>query len=244
MCALSTSELLGAWERGLGQQPAERALTLLAATDSESLRSSLAKLCIGRRDERLLSLRERLFGPEFNCFTRCPNCRQQLEFTVMAADLRHSPFSSPPESLSLTVDDWEIEFRLPNSDDLLEIAGVENAIAGRTLLIERCILNAVRNQQVEAVDNLDESIVGAVIQKMSESDPQADVQLSLLCPACAAQWHAGFDIAGFLWSEINAWARRILREVDALARVYGWSEAEILTLSPLRRQVYLEMISQ
>jgi base plate protein len=244
MCALSTSKLLSAWEQGLGQQPAERALTLLAVTDAESMRSSLAKLCIGRRDERLLSLRERLFGPELNCLADCPNCNERLEFTLLASELRQSGIDAPPESLSLTVDNWQIEFRLPNSEDLLEIADVRNAVAGRNLLIERCILSVVRNEQAEAVDQLAEQVVNAVVQKMSDSDPQADVQLSLSCPGCREQWQESFDIAGFLWSEVNAWARRIIREVDALARVYGWSEADILALTPLRRQIYLGMVSQ
>lgn len=244
MCALSTSKLLGAWEQGLGQPPAERALTLLAATDAESMRSSLAKLCIGRRDERLLSLRERLFGPELNCLVDCPNCNERLEFTLLASELRQSGSDAPPESLSLTVDNWQIEFRLPNSEDLLEIADVRNAVAGRNLLIERCILSVARNQQAEAVDQLAEQVVNAVVQKMSESDPQADAQLSFSCPGCREQWQESFDIAGFLWSEVNAWARRVIREVDALARVYGWSEAEILALTPLRRQIYLGMVSQ
>ena len=34
---------------------------------------------------------------------------------------------------------------------------------------------------------------------------------------------------------------RILREVHTLAAAYGWSEAEILALSPARRRVYLEL---
>ena len=50
------------------------------------------------------------------------------------------------------------------------------------------------------------------------------------------------DIAGFFWAELDAWARRLLREIHTLARFYGWSEAEILALSPLRRRCYLEMV--
>jgi hypothetical protein len=34
-----------------------------------------------------------------------------------------------------------------------------------------------------------------------------------------------------------------LREIDALARVYGWSEREILNLPARRRQTYLELIT-
>jgi len=72
-------------------------------------------------------------------------------------------------------------------------------------------------------------------------DPQADLQLAMVCPQCAHRWTTTFDIASFFWTELNAWALRLLREVHTLASVYGWSEAEILDLSPTRRKAYLEM---
>ena len=52
------------------------------------------------------------------------------------------------------------------------------------------------------------------------------------------------DVAAFFWTELNAWAVRLLREIHALASAYGWREADILALSPKRRDLYLELISQ
>jgi hypothetical protein len=51
-----------------------------------------------------------------------------------------------------------------------------------------------------------------------------------------------FDIVSFLWTEIAAEAKRLLREVHILASAYGWREADIFSLSPLRRQFYLEAV--
>jgi hypothetical protein len=53
---------------------------------------------------------------------------------------------------------------------------------------------------------------------------------------------APFDIVSHLWTELDAWARRMLREVHALAATYGWSEAEILRMSATRRRAYLDLI--
>jgi hypothetical protein len=78
---------------------------------------------------------------------------------------------------------------------------------------------------------------------MATADPAAEVLLNLQCPLCTHSWQAFFDIAAFFWTEISAHARRLLHEVDALARIYGWDEAEILGLSPTRRQAYLELIA-
>jgi hypothetical protein len=79
---------------------------------------------------------------------------------------------------------------------------------------------------------------------MAEVDPQADVQLAMACPACSHEWQLTFDILSFFWNEINAWASRILDEVHTLASAYGWREADILALSPHRRQLYLERASK
>ena len=44
--------------------------------------------------------------------------------------------------------------------------------------------------------------------------------------------------------ELRVAARRILREVDSIARVYHWSEGEILALPRERRQYYLSRIDR
>ena len=59
----------------------------------------------------------------------------------------------------------------------------------------------------------------------------------------AHEWELLFDIAEFFWTEISAQAQRLLREIDALARAYGWTEHEILSLPAQRRQTYLELIA-
>lgn len=75
-----------------------------------------------------------------------------------------------------------------------------------------------------------------------QADPQANVQLNVSCPACSHQWQMTFDILSFFWTEISAWAQRILREVHVLASAYGWHEADVLAMSSMRRQCYLQMV--
>jgi hypothetical protein len=244
MSTLSASQLLTAWERGLGQRLTDRALTLLAATDPQSPPDALAKLSIGRRDAGLLSLREQIFGPQLTGLANCKRCHERLELSFNAADIRDSSDDAMPEELSVSVEEWRAVFRLPNSDDLLAISDCPDADAGRARLLRRCILRLEENSEVRVFEDAPARIVEAVVQKMGEADALGDVHLSLTCPFCGHQWQAPFDIASFLWTEINAWAHRTLQDVNELARAYGWREADILALSPLRRQVYLELISQ
>lgn len=77
---------------------------------------------------------------------------------------------------------------------------------------------------------------------MGRADPQANIRLSLTCPSCANPWEEGFDITDFFWSEVDAWAPRLLREVHVLAAAHGWSESEILAMTPQRRQIYMELV--
>jgi hypothetical protein len=91
-------------------------------------------------------------------------------------------------------------------------------------------------------NELPNDLLAALAAEMAARDPQAEILLDLTCPACGTPWQALFDVAAFFWAEVAAEAKRLLREVDALARAYGWREADILALSPRRRQAYLELI--
>ena len=78
---------------------------------------------------------------------------------------------------------------------------------------------------------------------MLKADPRAEIIISLGCPNCEKHWELLFDIAHFFWNEIAAQAQRIVYEIDALARAYGWTEREILSLPAQRRRTYLEMLA-
>jgi len=70
MRGLTAKEILGVWETGHDQVPAERALTLLSTFCPQTPRLDLERMSIGKRDELLLSFRELLFGSQFTATTR------------------------------------------------------------------------------------------------------------------------------------------------------------------------------
>src|SRR5206468_1064558 len=92
-------------------------------------------------------------------------------------------------------------------------------------------------------NELPNEVVEALSHAILAADPQAEIIVALSCPGCGRYWELLFDIAHFFWNEMAAQARRLLQEIDALARAYGWTEREILNLSPVRRQTYLELIA-
>lgn len=242
MRSLSAYDLLRVWEVGEDWHPLDKALTLLAATCPELARDELAALSIGQRDARLLTLHEQTSGPRLNGFVECPRCAERLEFDVSVADLRVAAEPDAREEVQeLATDDLALRFRLPNSRDLAAVVGGRDPATARGLLVQRCVLQASRDGVPVATSELSADEIAELAQRMSECDPQAEVLLDLRCPSCDQAWQALFDIVTFLWAELAAQAKRLLREVHTLARAYGWHESEILSMSARRRQFYLEM---
>jgi len=241
MRPLSSSELLAVWDAGLGQSPLERALALLAAAD-DSRPDILASLPIGQRDGRLLTLREWTFGARVTAVTTCTGCGQDLELDFVVAEIRADAPADGADAMSLARDRHTVRFRPPTSADLMAVRDADPARRPE-LLLDRCVVEARRDGEPVSAGGLPPAVVDAMVDRMAESDPQADVRLAVSCSACGRTWRAVFDISSYFWSEIDAWARRILREVHTLASAYGWAEREVLALSPRRRRVYLEMAS-
>jgi len=161
-------------------------------------------------------------------------CSEKSELEFLTSNLQSERgFEALPE-MELEMDGFELRFRLPTSADLAAVGDPGEGVSSREMLLDRCLLLGEKP--------LPAGVAAAVIEQMALSDPLADIQLALTCASCGHGWPAMFDIVSFFWSEIHAWAMRLLRDVHLLASAYGWSEADILALSPARRQAYLEMV--
>ena len=238
MRGLSAGELLELWEGGEGASPIEQALLLLAAAEPGIPLEALMALPVGERDARLFQLRQRTFGTELEGVASCPGCGDRMELSLSVPELLGATAGTTPDRIE--VGGIELQFRLPTSADLAAATGL-NPASARTTLLTRCVIASDGAADWSAEQLPAEAIV-AVTEAMARADPLADLELSLACPACGTSFLAPFDIVGYFWLEIGAWARRTLRDVHALASAYGWSEREILALSPLRRSSYLEFV--
>lgn len=245
MQSLSAQMMLQLWEVGQHQQPVERMVTLLAAALPGVARADLLNLSVGQRDSYLLMLRECSFGSRFAGYAECPGCQERIECSFAMGDIwvGAAPLEGIGQIRLVQVGDYELKVRLPTQADVLAIAVLQSVAAARTRLLQCCVLQAVHGGETVGVLDLPDEIVSAVGERIVQEDAQAEVQLALGCPACEQSWSVHFDIATFLWAEIATQAKRLLREVHTLALAYGWSEADILAMSAIRRQCYLEMVS-
>jgi hypothetical protein len=243
MRPLSAQRILQIWERGNGQQLVDKALTLLAAACPKMIWAELAELGIGQRDSLLIALREQTFGTKLNVFAKCPQCQGHIEFAMDVANIRVGHSAPVEKENELSVENFNLRFRLLNSLDLAAIVNCNDITAARSLIVQRCVLQANRDGMAISSKELPKEIIDKLVVRLVECDPQSEVLLNLVCPACAHNWQMIFDIVSFFWTEISTQAKRLLREVHTLALAYGWREADILSMSTARRQFYLEMIS-
>jgi hypothetical protein len=225
--------LLFAWECGRNRHPLDRALLLYSIAAPESDPDALADRHLGQRNAALLQLRESMFGDALSACVDCPHCGERLEFSLSAAALR----TTQPATAATHVEADGLRFRLPTTRDLARIAGQTDAQAAA----QKLVLSLLEMDQA-ADDGSAAALVLRLAAVLERADPRIDCVLDLNCPACEQAWTASFDIAGFLWEEIEARARRLLDEVHVLARAYSWPEREILSLSETRRAAYLERV--
>jgi hypothetical protein len=238
---LSDHEVLRTWETGLAQHPVDRALTILATALPDTDRDRLASMSVGQRDGHLMDVREANFGPGVSGVAECPGCGELLEWALDLDDIR-SPRGDSSEGgpNRLTLQGYDLLYRLPDSTDLAAVALGGDVAGGRAALLHRCVLEARRDGVEIEPTSLPEKVVLGLAAEMEAHDPQSETLLDFECPACGVRWQALFDVLAFLWAEIQARARRLLGEVHDLARAYGWSEAAILEMTPVRRRFYLE----
>ncbi|HEU4778496.1 MAG TPA: hypothetical protein VFS58_01305 [Steroidobacteraceae bacterium] len=232
--------LLHAWERGAAQGPGIRGLLLLAVAQPGATAEELAATGIGRRDAVLLDLRELLFGRNLECVAHCAHCGEHIELVFPTDGIRAD--QSGGETFEAEAGGYRAAFRLPNCGDVLALAGEQDAAAAERTLLHRCLIALTSPEGLDSPIEPPAELVVAIDTRMGELDSQAQVVLDITCAMCTRAARATFDIATHLWSEVETWARTQLSDIHAIASTYGWSEPQILALSPARRRAYLELI--
>lgn len=230
MRALTDTDCLGLSDHGLRRHPMDRALLVLQAALPEASHESLPDWTLGRRDRALAELHCLSFGPTLSGWLECERCAERLEFDIDARALANAEAGGGP----VEINGWT--FRLPTIRDLARAAAAGEASAMVRKLLESCVLAG------EDVGPWSEADIESIGERMEAADPLAETRLMFRCAGCGHEWAATLDMASFVWEQVAASAGRVAAEVHALASAYGWTEAEILSLSGARRARYLEMV--
>src|SRR5688500_17379734 len=246
MNAPTAGELLTLWEQCLPLAPIGRAVAMLELTRPGEGHDAVAAWPIGVRDMQLLRLRARAFGGHLTGITPCPNCGEAVELAIAANDLLASGAASAPAAMDeLTVDreGYHVSHRLPTSADMAALSGAMPGVDLERALISRCLQWAEQNGRPVAADDLPAEVVDAIAESIAANDPMSQIEFACACPGCGNGWLALLDVPAFLWAELDDFAKHLLRDIHVLASGYGWPESDILVLTPLRRQIYLDMVA-
>jgi hypothetical protein len=230
MPGLDPAALLAVWERGRHEAPLDRALTLLSAAVPAGAEASGWDL--GSRDALLAAVLEGFTGATAWGCIGCSACAARLDVPVDIAALARAPVRARAEQLRTAADGATVAFRLPTTDDLRVVPGAD-AGAARRALVARCTGRAEQD--------ISDELAAAVEEAMEEASPVGAVEFAVGCPDCGATTVAALDVPALLWAEVELRATALLRDVHVLATAYGWTEADVLSLSPARRAAYLEL---
>ncbi|MDQ7775037.1 MAG: hypothetical protein Q4615_03560 [Paracoccus aminovorans] len=213
---LDGAALLDLYQHGRAGDAAGRLALLARAAGADAATQPLAEL-----DRRIWALRADWLGAAAGeAVCTCPDCGGRLEFTLPAGFALPEPIL---ESVQVARQGRSHLLRQPRLADI-----------GPGGLDPRRLGDGPRHEP---------GFAAAAGRALQAADPALGLAFAMTCPDCGAALEQVFDPAGYFWAEIEALARRLLHEVALLARAFGWSEAEILALSPGRRALYLAEVA-
>ena len=240
---VSAAQAIELWERAADRTLGERAALLAQFAFPDLPRALVERTSVGRRDRAILALREETLGSQLECFVECRRCAARLEFNFDAHELLDSEPARDAESVDyeLETDGWRIRYRLPTGADVADVAARTNGDAARHALLACCTLSVrTPDGTAAAFERLPDAARDELETALEARDPLAGASFSTVCAACGQASDFRFDVVPYFCTELFATAKRLLSDVDILARTYHWREADVLAMSAVRRRCYVE----
>lgn len=245
---ITVENLMSLMVAGNGRSELDRGQLLLAWGYREESWKTLSSLPLGVRARRLLELRQAFFGDHLKLSAHCPNCGAPFEFAtdigeILAVDLL------PKESRSqISVGDVTLEVRPLNANDLTSLPASMTMEAARLFLASRCLVGVFDEdgREIEGSDMgaLQPDWVDALDNALQEQDPLSTLIYCLDCLDCQKAWRAQFDVTDLLWQELEVENAMVIEEIHLLAAHYGWREADIVAIPPVRRRAYAQHLRE
>jgi len=191
---------------------------------------------VGERTAALLALLRRSEGgetlaPTLTC--RAAGCGARFEIELPEAVFGAAP--QPSETIDVrSADGTALLLRRPTGADLDAWRGLRPASR------EEASLAMLGSLCLSGVPRADDVVRAA--QALAEADPLIAFAVVCACPDCGHESERELDLEGLALQRLAARQGALLREVHALASHYGWTESEIMAVTPARRARYLELI--
>jgi hypothetical protein len=239
MTAADPGWLLRAWEAGGSVSPAARGAVLCDAAGMTPTLDAALDLSLDELASALARMYRSEFGTTAQGLLTCDSCGDVLDVEVPLGLLADAP-ASERETVLTTPSGRVVRLRVPTTRDVLEASERDDLLAA---LVERCVADAATAVPTTTLQEpLEDADLTAVDSRLQTLAGAAAVTVSATCPSCGAVLSAPVDVADFVWERVQQHAPALLADIADLARTFGWTEDEILALSPLRRSAYLAMV--
>jgi len=239
--AFTEAQMLDLSDVGVSMDPCRRRL-LLAAAGRSGDEGDPGLLSLGAAERLLLDVRRQTFGERLGGSLRCPACGTGLAVQVEAAQLIADNSTGAPGPVEVEVGGLRVRAHPPTLADLVAARAAGDRGDIRRHLISVCVVSADGPSGPVAATDLPDEVIAVVGESLVAADPFVELCLEPTCDACGTAWPAVLDVGRWLWDEVEALAVRLVDQVHSVAAAYGWSEAAVLSLSPRRRQGYVERV--
>lgn len=231
---LGACDLIELSQRATELSPGRWALALLRRAFPEATQEALMSMPVGARDRLVLAVRAELRPGPLQAEPVCRACGATYELTLGPEEIGLGGEAPWPEPGFRTVEisGRDIRLRPVAVSDLIEaeaLADPEDAARLMATRVQEAALDV-------PTDDVPTDDVAAALEAL---DPGADVWLATACPECGTEQSMAFDAVRFLALELRHLSRQLMRDVADIARVFHWSEADILALPEPRRAFYL-----
>lgn len=217
----------------LGTDTANAIDLLTSLVDSAS---SVLDLVATDRDRLLAAVYRNAFGDRIESTLTCNACTKpfDIDFSLHSVIASIDDSSNAGEWIRLADGRFEsangLSFRLPTGRDELEAIG-RTTQEVESLLLLRCTDGREWPEGKAAFE--------ALLEKVA---PIIDLELVATCPECRHVQKVQFDIQTYLLGALLTERRRLLADINCIARAYSWSLDEILSLSRSDRRRLVELI--
>lgn len=189
-----------------------------------------ATLAAADRDRVLAAVYRAELGDRVASTVSCPACAAQFDLdfrlSALCAAIQPEVAAAGAGGRYRLADGTEL--RVPTGAD--ELAAALSSDPERTLAA-RCRLSG----------DADDATIAAALEQVA---PLMSTELDAVCPECGHAHLVRFDVQPFLLARLLAERDQRATEIHRLARGYGWSLSEILSLPRGRRRAYVELIER
>lgn len=192
-----------------------------------------AELAASDRDALLAGLHRLLWGDRIACSLSCPACEALYDLSFELSALEHHLHAQGETGQAIALrcmaDEQGGRLNLPSApeEDAAAERGLENGLAQLAA-------------GIAGPEGADPARLSARLETLA---PILDVDLDAPCAECGRAQQVRFDIQSFVLQRLLDERELLLNDVHALARGYGWSLSEIVSLKRSFRRSLVQRLT-